>query len=220
MTLDEYLAQFVEGYLFEDLRSMAAVKLTEPQIYGGVGYPMVATTLAGIELLGILTSDAFTSRGGDKRFRDFWQQYLYPHCPERQPIATAIYELVRHGLAHTYTPKPSFVVTKGWDGRHMCRSEDSFWIDSLTFADELIESYDLRVKPRLADAAFKRKMHNRFTEFRQVYRADYERMKSQLDQAPTTGLRAQRSGVVWAPNSLTVPTAYSTNVSSRDPFKS
>jgi hypothetical protein len=74
MTLDEFLERFVEGYLFEDLCSMAAIKLSDGQRYGAVGYPMVMTTLAGVELLGILTATKrFHPNEGDDRFREFWQ---------------------------------------------------------------------------------------------------------------------------------------------------
>jgi hypothetical protein len=197
MTLDQYLERYVEGYLFGDLHSMAAVKVRGP--YGGVGYPMVMATLSGIELLGVLTSDVGfdkKKRDGDKRFRDYWQQYLYRNHPARQRIANAIYELVRHGLAHTYTAKPTFVVTKHGDGRHMSWSPtddgESFWIDARIFADELIESYEQRVKPRLtADAAFKRQMELRYGELRDVYAEDFDDMKSQLKQAgsqPISGI--------------------------------
>jgi hypothetical protein len=56
MTLDDFLSRFVEGYLFEDLRSMAAIRLPEGVLYGAAGYPMVMTALSGVELLGMLTA--------------------------------------------------------------------------------------------------------------------------------------------------------------------
>ena len=91
----------------------------------------------------------------------------------------------------------------------MCRSDGSFWIDSLTFAEELIESYDRRVKPRLADAAFERKMNERYADPRRVYRAHYKDMKSQLDQAPTAPSQQQPSSTVLMPNSPSgVPIRY------------
>jgi len=181
---------------------------------------MVTATLAGIELLGVLTSKTeFNGWKGDKRFRDYWQQYLYPFRPDRQPIANAIYDLVRNGIAHTYTTKPSFVVTKGHEGRHMCWSPTddgkAFWIDALTFAEELIESYDQRVKPQLTDAAFKDQMENRFENLRCLYRENYEEMKSQLKQAPTAPRlpAASASTSSPVPNSPSgVGTVYSTNL--------
>ena len=58
MTLDEYLEQFIEGYLFEDLRAMAPIRLAAGKRYGAVGYPMVMGALSDIEVLGVLTSRA------------------------------------------------------------------------------------------------------------------------------------------------------------------
>ncbi len=49
MTLDDYLEQFIEGYLFEDLRSMASITGSPDKPYGAVGYPMVMTALSGVE---------------------------------------------------------------------------------------------------------------------------------------------------------------------------
>src|SRR5262245_21182594 len=55
MNINDFLTQYVEGYLFEDLHSMAAIGLPKGKSCGAVGYPMVAATVAGIELLGGLT---------------------------------------------------------------------------------------------------------------------------------------------------------------------
>jgi len=38
------------------------------------------------------------------------------------------------------------------------------FIDALAFAEELIESYGARVKPRLLDGAFQRQMDDRYRE--------------------------------------------------------
>ena len=46
MTLDEYPERFIEGYLFEDLRSMALIKLRPGKDFGAVGYPMVMTAVS------------------------------------------------------------------------------------------------------------------------------------------------------------------------------
>ena len=218
MTLDEYLSRYVEGYLFEDLKSMYAVRLGDGKIYGGVGYPMVATTLAGIELLGVLTSKTkFTGWHGNKRFRDYWQTFLYPGFPARRPLANAIYQLVRNGLAHTYTPKPAFIVTKEHNGRHMSWYNEFFWIDALTFADELIESYSQRVKPQLSAPSFKKRMDVRYTELRRKYREDYEKMKSILNKVPTTAQR-MRASVPHSPSGVKID--HLTHGSTKSPFES
>ena len=74
MTLDQYLEQFIEGYLLEDLRSMAPIRAAKGKRYGAVGYPMVMTVLSGIEILGVLTSRAtFNPDNGAGRFSEFWK---------------------------------------------------------------------------------------------------------------------------------------------------
>ncbi len=45
MTIDDFLQQFVEGYLFGDLESMSRITVLSGQTYGAAGYPMVATCL-------------------------------------------------------------------------------------------------------------------------------------------------------------------------------
>src|SRR5262245_56458097 len=124
MNISDFLERFVEGYLFRDLHSMASITLPKGEKYGAVGYPMVSTTLAGIELLGTLTSEVgFTTGGGEGRFIRFWENYLYVSEPDRRPLAEPIYVLVRHGLAHMYMTKPTIVVTKHRDPRHLHRVE-------------------------------------------------------------------------------------------------
>jgi hypothetical protein len=61
--------------MLHDLDSMAKikapVKLPDGQLCGGAGYPMILTTLAGIEVLGILMSDRYCE--GQNAFRHFWR---------------------------------------------------------------------------------------------------------------------------------------------------
>ena len=68
MTIDEFLHTFVEGYLFHDLKAMNAIP-QKPN--GGCSYPMVATVIAGMELLGGLLLPAepvFSTRSGNEYF--------------------------------------------------------------------------------------------------------------------------------------------------------
>ena len=79
MTIEEFFTQFVDGYLLNDLKSMAAVTVPEGQTSGGVGYPMVSTTLAGMELLGELlmpNTDAFDGNKGNDYFLNYWDNYF------------------------------------------------------------------------------------------------------------------------------------------------
>src|SRR5689334_16115349 len=75
MNIADFLEQYVEGYLFEDLTSMEPIRAGQGKECGAVGYPMVAATLAGIELLGALTSAKTFDpiRGGRQYFRSFWE---------------------------------------------------------------------------------------------------------------------------------------------------
>jgi hypothetical protein len=82
MTIDQYLEQFIEGYLLEDLHSMAPIRLTPGKRYGAVGYPMLMTVLSGIDVLGALTSRAtFQKDNGADRFSEYWKQYVYADKP-------------------------------------------------------------------------------------------------------------------------------------------
>ena len=74
MKIDDFLDRHVEGYLFKDLDAMSAISLKPGEAYGAVGYPMVSTALAGIELLGGLVSpQVFNANNGATYFRNFWR---------------------------------------------------------------------------------------------------------------------------------------------------
>lgn len=219
MTLDEFIERFIEGYLFHDLREMAKIRVPN---YGGCGYPMVMTTLAGIELLGVLTSEKdYSEQHGDNRFREFWQRYLYPTSPRRQAMADLMYQLVRNGLAHTYMTKPGFVVTKGYDGRHLSKTsgdEEIIVIDALTLAEDFELAYTQRVKLKMAESAFKNQMAIRYGEFRGAYRDDHGKWQWDVARVPIGRSSGRMNlGDVRAPNSPTITPPCSTNVSGPEP---
>lgn len=79
MNIDDFFKQFVEGYLLGDLESMSEVVVKPGKTFGGVGYPMVATTLAGMELLGQLlmpNTDPFDQNKGNEYFLNYWNNYF------------------------------------------------------------------------------------------------------------------------------------------------
>ena len=192
---------------------MAAIKLPDGQKYGGVGYPMVMTTLAGVELLGILTATKpFHPKEGDERFREFWHGSMYPGQPARAAIADLVYQFVRNGLAHAFVTKPMIVVTKGHHGAHLCRmQDDSICVDALDLADELRAAYDGRVKPRMQQAEFREQVETRFQEFRDSFRGIHRARQDWF--AKVLQRYAVTAGDALAPNSPSVNAAYSTNVS-------
>jgi len=53
MKIDEFLLRVVDGYLLHDLENMATFT-TQVGTVGAMGYPMLVSTLAGMELLGNL----------------------------------------------------------------------------------------------------------------------------------------------------------------------
>ena len=148
MKLEFFLERYVEGYLFDDLATMAPITRPEGKEYGAVGYPMISTTLAGIELLGALTYDKrFNPHEGEKHFQWFWEQRLYKQ-PPRRDLCPTIYQLLRHGLAHVSFAKGSIMVYKGAGPTyHLVRHEGRLFVEAIEFAQDLRRAYDNEVKP-------------------------------------------------------------------------
>jgi hypothetical protein len=167
MEIDAFLERYVDGYLLSDLAAMAPLQVPAGQP-GSLGYPMVMTTLSGIELLGVLTSAArFSRSSGEARFCEFWGSYLYPGSDRR--LAEAVYGLVRHGLAHSFMTKPLILVTKCWHGGHLTKPDAPYelLIDALWFADHFKVAYT-RVRAAM-DTAMEERMQARLSEIRKDY---------------------------------------------------
>jgi hypothetical protein len=213
MTLDQYLERFIEGYLFGDLQSMAAIKVPEGREYGGAGYPMVMTALTAVELLGTLTAnEPFNKWNGKKRFRDFWKSYLYTGQPARQEIANLMYQFVRDGLAHTYMTKPRIEVTKAYHGQHLCRtSDESIIVDALSLTEEVRVAYQ-RIKTMMDDT-LRATMTARFGELRAAYHVEYENQRKAITAVPLRAFTT-RSPAALAPTSPGVSVTWSTRFSS------
>jgi hypothetical protein len=149
--LGDFLAHSVEGYLFGDLKAMQAVSQAEGARGGGLGYPMLMTTLAGIELLGaLLIEQPFDAHAGKKYFQAYWKSYLYPNDPPKAAAADIAYALARHAIAHTFLLKGRLAVVKGRPTVHLALgSSGEFYIDATQLALDFIDSYDSRIKPSL-----------------------------------------------------------------------
>ena len=219
MTFDAYLEQFIEGYLLEDLNSMAPISLAEVKRYGAVGYPMVMTVLSGVELLGVLTSRAtFTPANGAARFGEYWRNYMYPARPAAQRLDSLMYDFIRHGLAHLFMTKPMIRVTKYRDPGHLHRSpkSDVICVDALILADEFAEAYWSRLRPNVT-GSLRANMEARFTEIRQAH---WQERQEKMHEVAKVPLRiAAFDDAALRPtkiNSPSVPPLYSTNVSTTD----
>src|SRR5262245_15664909 len=109
LSLEDFLRQFIDGYLFEDLRSMAPIEAAEGKQAGAVGYPMVVSTLSACELFGgLLSPDGFDRYAGKTYFEAFWK-LMYPL---QDFLHEPVYQLARHGLAHAAFAKPLITVVK------------------------------------------------------------------------------------------------------------
>lgn len=186
MNLDQYLAQFIEGYLLEDLRAMAPIRLAPGKEYGAVGYPMVMTVLSGIEVLGALTSPTkFNPENGASRFGDYWRNYMYPDRPARQRLADLVYQSIRHGLAHSFMTKPMIRVTKHADARsHLTMaSNDVLCVDANVLAIDFEKAYLDRLRPAIT-GQFRVNMETRLREFLEAYWQEFLAKEDQLAKVP------------------------------------
>jgi hypothetical protein len=147
--LNGFLQKHVEGYLFEDLRTMKAAWPAPGKQDGAVGYPLLMSAFAGIELLGALLSPTrFDKNNGEKYFSSFWKDYLYSGDPCRAAAGTTLYKLARHGLAHVYFTKGDISVYKSDPKMHLVRApDDSICVDAVQLADDLEHCYNANVKP-------------------------------------------------------------------------
>lgn len=210
MDLDEYLNRFIEGYLFQDLKSMASIKLPEGSEYGAVGYPMVMTALSGIEMLGSLTSRAPLDDGKGS-FGHFWKVYMYPGHQGRARLHEFVYQFVRNGIAHSFITKPMVVVTKHRDENHLTQDGDGVVrVDALHLADELEHAYRERLRPTIT-GAFKVEMEKRFRMIREASWAEFLAKKSLREKFPIgAAVAVEVSNQSTRVNSPSVNAFYST----------
>jgi hypothetical protein len=206
MTIEEFFTQFVDGYLLNDLKSMADVTVPAGQTSGGVGYPIVTTTLAGMELLGELlmpNTDAFDGNKGNDYFLNYWDNYFAVQNSAYTGLGRLFRQLMRNGIAHTFVAKPGVMVEKGTN-RQMSidRTRQEIYIDCNVFYKEFEDSYLKLVRPILdgsasARATTKDNMQTRFDNLSAVYSNDTARLFAAL---PTL-----HEATIDTPNRMQVP---------------
>ena len=151
--LDDFLSHHIENYLYYDIRFMQR----DDDIGGGVGFPMLMTCCAGIEFLGALRSTSiFRAHGAGKDyFADYWESCLYPNPSPHNGRHTAVYQLVRHGIAHSYFTKGNIGVVRKKPQCHFTLDPKTgmLLIDAVLLGEDLIRSYQLYVQPILTDPA-------------------------------------------------------------------
>ena len=156
--LDEFYSRWIEGYLLGDLEAMAAIKPTSN--LGGVGYPILGTTLAGMELLGYLLYPQeknldWEPKDGTKVFHYFWKRYFAAAYPIPYTGAGTIFRgLVRNGIAHTFMGKGKTWVTRdGVSPTLIDHQEQSVRVDCVRFFREFEQVCETRVRPIVNETA-------------------------------------------------------------------
>lgn len=157
MKITDFLDQFVDGYLLSDLESMANIELPKGQAYGAAGYPMVATTLTGMELLGRLLwpIERNIQEGCEDNtyFQHYWSKYLSAEKSEYKKFSDIARQLVRNGINHLFIAKPGVVIYKGDPNQHFAidHGQRLIYINCVTLYHDFKASYLSKVKPMLSD---------------------------------------------------------------------
>jgi len=150
--LDDFLVHNIEGYLFYDLRTM---ERDDPD-GKGVGFPLLMSTCAGIEFFGALFSTSrFRPFGpGCEYFGEYWRSMLYSPPSPHAAFGDPTYQLIRHGIAHTFLLKGDVGVVRKQPSLHFTRDgQGMLLIDAVQLARDFVESYEKRVKPLLSAGA-------------------------------------------------------------------
>ena len=154
MKVDEFFSKFVEGYLFGDLDAMSSCTSDPRTGFGAVCYPMVATTCAGMELLGGLLAPRekrFNAHCGREYFLRYWNDYFGAVFPDYMVLGVLVYPLARHGIAHGYVAKHGVMVSKSvGNALRVDREKKEIEIDANAFYRDFKSSYEERVVPILA----------------------------------------------------------------------
>lgn len=209
MTVEDFFTQFVDGYILNDLKSMADITLPAGQTSGGVGYPMVSTTLAGMELLGELlmpNTDPFNPNDGSIYFLNFWDNYFAVQNPAYTGLGRLFRQLMRNGISHTFVAKPGIFVEKGTN-RQMSvdTARQEVYIDCIVFYKEFEESYMRLVRPIIdgtatSAATTKQNIQTRLDNLATAYSNDSTRLFRNLPALHTSTVNtSNRSQVPVSP---------------------
>lgn len=137
--VNAFLRHNIEGYLFHDLKAMQQIE---------VGYPLLMSTFAGIELFGaLLSTTPFDARNGRKYFGAYWADHLYPSLQQSGAVGDTLYQLARHGIAHGFVLKGPLGVTTSDPSRHLRQNAQGiFVVNAVALANDLIDGYPRSVK--------------------------------------------------------------------------
>jgi len=160
MNRANFFRHIIDEYLFLDLKNMVELQQKDGEAAGAASYPILATCVSAMELLGglLFPGDYSDSQTKSKEYFDYyWNNYLVKVNQEYRPYSEVFWRLVRHGVAHTYIAKAAITVTKGQRDAHLklYQGNTRFNIDCQVLYDDFLKSYSEQVKPLLeADNAF------------------------------------------------------------------
>lgn len=183
MDIKQFLEKFVEGYLFHDLENMASLGPLPGCNDGAAGYPMVATTLAGIELIGgLISKSAFSTnpRDGSNYFHNYWNRLMTKENVGYRRLGSVFRNLIRNGLMHTFLAKHGILVTKNHPSLpHLSidSSKNHIIVDCVAFYRDFKESYSKYVRPIVYEGVSdgittKQDMQVRLEDMMQIYEED------------------------------------------------
>lgn len=219
MIIEEFLNKFVEGYLFHDLESMEKITLPPGQDDGAVGYPMISTVMAGIELLGNLllpTSDPFDPNSGNNYFYNYWDNYFAKHKPIYTNLGQLFRTLIRHGVAHTFVAKPGIFVTKGNNQEiRLDTTRQELYVDCNVLFNDFKQSYIDLVKPLVSGTiptpiTTSRNMQTRLDSMSSRYSADAKTSFDSLTGLDSSLIAFFSPGARSSGASISLPTTTTT----------
>jgi len=187
MNIDDFLEVNVEGYLLNDLENMANYRICTSS-YGELGYPLIVSTIAGMELLGgLLSHNTFDKNKGDSYFREYWKNYLGQNTRyrNRENFIDIVYQLVRHGIAHGFIVKPGILIVKNNPQKHLSyqieNTTKALIIDAVEFYKDFKDSYCNHVKSDISN--LKQNMQNRLNEMICCYQTQSNNLFNNLSSS-------------------------------------
>lgn len=159
MDIVAFTKKYVEGYLFCDLKHMAEYELPKEEKYGAISYPMIATIIGGMELLGTILFDEqlppdYGFGSGDdtpaKCYFYFWEKYFIVENPKYNEItklSKMIKRLLRNGIDHHFIAHPGLTVTKVGELNNLRVTEDGqVNLDAKALYNDFHRTYKDRVE--------------------------------------------------------------------------
>jgi hypothetical protein len=174
---------------------METITVPAGQTSGGVGYPMVSTTLAGMELLGELLMpniDAFDPHKGNDYFLNYWDNYFTIQNSAYRGLGRLFRQLMRNGISHTFVAKPGIMVEKGtYRQMSIDITRQEVYIDCIVFFREFEDSYRKLVRPILDSTAAspkttKQNIQTRLDDLATIYSNDSTKLFASLTALHTS----------------------------------